>query len=44
MALERLIDATEDHVIILDLGPAGEVDFALKASARASSRSNAAPS
>jgi CRISPR-associated protein Cas2 len=30
MALERLIDATEDHVIILDLGPAGEVDFAVE--------------
>ena len=30
MALERVIDPTEDHVIILDLGPAEEVDFAVE--------------
>lgn len=30
MALERLIDTTEDHVIILDLGPAEEIDLAVE--------------
>jgi CRISPR-associated protein Cas2 len=30
MALERLIDAKTDHVIILDLGPAEEVDLAVE--------------
>jgi CRISPR-associated protein Cas2 len=30
MALERTINAVEDHVIILDLGPADEVDFAVE--------------
>lgn len=35
MALERLIEATEDHVIILDLGPAEEVDFAVESLGKA---------
>jgi CRISPR-associated protein Cas2 len=30
MALEQLIDAETDHVIILDLGPAEEVDLAVE--------------
>jgi CRISPR-associated protein Cas2 len=30
MALEQLIDATRDHVIILDLGPAEDVELAVE--------------
>jgi CRISPR-associated protein Cas2 len=30
MALERLIDPASDHVIILDLGPAEDVDLAVE--------------
>jgi len=30
MALERVIEAAEDHVIILDLGPAENVDLAVE--------------
>lgn len=30
MALERIIHAAEDHVIILDLGPAEDVDFVVE--------------
>lgn len=30
MALEQIISHADDHVIILDLGPAEEVDFAVE--------------
>ena len=30
LALERLIDAGSDHVVILDLGPASEVELAVE--------------
>jgi CRISPR-associated protein Cas2 len=30
MALERVIEMKDDHVIILDLGPAEEIDFAVE--------------
>jgi len=35
MALEQLIDAETDHVIILDLGPAEEVDLAVESLGKA---------
>ncbi len=30
MALERIISTSDDHVIILDLGPADEIDFSVE--------------
>ena len=34
LALERLIDPASDHVVILDLGPASEVEFAVESLGR----------